>query len=160
MKSILLPEFVFFRSRLRLSLKNTNSLFYCLIFILRWCCTSYYNIPGSLREGAPVVDGWRSLRNLVVLSNFKVHALSLRHSLRRATSLRREAFCEPVYGWQVTIAWLAGQSKAHLSAASSIRAMPETEIPPVSRGDNYFLYVCLKNAMTIEPIVSTLAPRS
>ena len=52
MKSILLPEFVFFRSRLRLSLKNTNSLFYCLIFILRGCCTSYYNIPSSLPEGA------------------------------------------------------------------------------------------------------------
>ena len=48
MKSILLPKFVFFRSRLRLSLKNTNSLFYCFIFILRGCCTSHYNIPTSL----------------------------------------------------------------------------------------------------------------
>ena len=48
MKSIFLPEFVFFRSRLRLSLKNTNSLFYCSIFVLRGCCTSYYNIPTSL----------------------------------------------------------------------------------------------------------------
>ena len=55
MKSILLPEFVFFRSRLRLSLKNTNSLFYCFIFILRGCCTSYYNIPSSLPEGAFVL---------------------------------------------------------------------------------------------------------
>ena len=54
MKSILLPKFVFFRSRLRLSLKNTNSLFYCFIFILRGCCTSYYNIPSSLPEGAYV----------------------------------------------------------------------------------------------------------
>ena len=52
MKSILLPEFVFFRSRLRLSLKNTNSIFYCFIFVLRGCCTSYYNIPSSLPEGA------------------------------------------------------------------------------------------------------------
>ena len=33
MKSILLPKFVFFRSRLRLSLKNTNLLFYCFILI-------------------------------------------------------------------------------------------------------------------------------
>ena len=52
MKSILLPKFVFFRSRLRLSLKNTNLLFYCFIFVLRGCCTSYYNIPSSLPEGA------------------------------------------------------------------------------------------------------------
>ena len=34
-ESIFLPEFVFFRSRLRLSLENTNSLFYCLIFFTR-----------------------------------------------------------------------------------------------------------------------------
>ena len=53
MKSILLPEFVFFRSRLRLSLKNTNSLFFCFIFILRGCCTSYYNIPSSLYTREP-----------------------------------------------------------------------------------------------------------
>ena len=52
MKSILLPEFVFFRSRLRLSLKNTNSLFYCFVFILQGRCTSYYNIPSSLPKGA------------------------------------------------------------------------------------------------------------
>ena len=45
MKSILLPKFVFFRSRLRLSLKNTNLLFYCFICFLQGCCTSYYNIP-------------------------------------------------------------------------------------------------------------------
>ena len=34
MKSILLPKFVFCRSRLRLSLKNTNLLFYCFICFL------------------------------------------------------------------------------------------------------------------------------
>ena len=33
-----------------------------------------------------------------------------------------------------TNAWPAGQSEAHLCAAGSIRAMPETEIPPVLRG--------------------------
>ena len=48
MKSILLPKFVFFRSRLRLSLKNTNLLFYCFICFLQGCCTSYYNIPVPL----------------------------------------------------------------------------------------------------------------
>ncbi len=36
-------------------------------------------------------------------------------------------------------AWLARQQKAHLCAASNIRAMPETEIPPVLRGDIYFV---------------------
>ena len=60
MKSILLPEFVFFRSRLRLSLKNTNSIFYCFIFVLRECCTSYYNIPTSLPEG-----GYRDVEGAV-----------------------------------------------------------------------------------------------
>ena len=40
----------------------------------------------------------------------------------------------------VTVAWLAGQQKAHLCAASSIRAMPENEIPPVIRGDFYSFY--------------------
>ena len=39
-----------FRSRLRLSLKNTNLLFYCFIFVLRRCCTSYYNMPISFRR--------------------------------------------------------------------------------------------------------------
>ena len=33
-------------------------------------------------------------------------------------------------GWQANL-------KAHLCAASNIRAMPETEIPPATRGDNY-----------------------
>ena len=51
MKSILLPRFVFFRSRLRLSLKNTNLLFYCFYYLFYKCCTSYYNIPTSLPEG-------------------------------------------------------------------------------------------------------------
>ena len=52
MKSILLLKFVFFRSRLRLSLKNTNLLFYYFICYLQGCCISYYNIPPSLSEGA------------------------------------------------------------------------------------------------------------
>ena len=38
----------------------------------------------------------------------------------------------------VAVAWLAGQSKAHLCAVSIIRAMPENEIPPVLRGDFYW----------------------
>ena len=37
------------------------------------------------------------------------------------------------------IAWLAGQQKAYLCVASSIRAMPETEIPPAMAG-GYLLY--------------------
>ena len=35
----------------------------------------------------------------------------------------------------VIVAWLAGQLKAHLCAAGSIRAMPENEIPPAMRVD-------------------------
>ena len=53
MKSILLPKFVFFRSRLRLSLKNTNLLFYCFYYLFYKCCTSYYNIPSSLYTREP-----------------------------------------------------------------------------------------------------------
>ena len=41
---------------------------------------------------------------------------------------------EPVDGQQATVAGLSGQSKAHLCAASNIRAMPETEIPLAMRG--------------------------
>ena len=48
---------------------------------------------------------------------------------------------EPVDGQQATVAGLSGQSKAHLCAASNIRAMPETEIPPAMRGDFYFAYI-------------------
>ena len=40
----------------------------------------------------------------------------------------------PLKRVHIIIAWLAGQSKAHLCAAGSIRAMPETEIPPVFTG--------------------------
>jgi len=53
MKSILLPKFVFFRSRLRLSLKNTNLLFYCFYYLFYKCCTSYYNMPSSLYTREP-----------------------------------------------------------------------------------------------------------
>ena len=38
-------------------------------------------------------------------------------------------------------AWLGVQYTAHLYAASIIRAMPETEIPPVIRGDIYLRYL-------------------
>ena len=38
-----------------------------------------------------------------------------------------------------TNAWLTGQQKTHLCVACSIRAMPETEIPPAMRVDYYFL---------------------
>ena len=37
----------------------------------------------------------------------------------------------------VTSAWLAGQYTTHLCVATRIRAMPETEIPPVIRGNFY-----------------------
>ena len=62
---------------------------------------------------------------------------------RVATSLKREAKIKPVYGQQVMFAWLAGQSKAHLCAASNIRAMPETEIPPAIAG-GYLLYSAIE----------------
>ena len=39
----------------------------------------------------------------------------------------------------VIIAWLAGQQKAHLCAASSIRAMPENAKPPAKLVD-FYLY--------------------
>ena len=57
---------------------------------------------------------------------------------RVATSLKREAKIKPVYGYQVMFAWLAGQYTAHLCAFGNIRAMPETEIPPVIRG----IFIC------------------
>jgi hypothetical protein len=41
-----------------------------------------------------------------------------------------------------TNAWLAGQYAAHLCAASILRAMPETEIPPRFTG-GYLLYVAI-----------------
>ena len=37
---------------------------------------------------------------------------------------------DPFAGSLSSLAWLAGYSKAHLCAASSIRAMPENEKPP------------------------------
>ena len=43
----------------------------------------------------------------------------------------------PLKRVNVTIAWLAGQQKAHLCGASSARVIPENEIPPVIRGDIY-----------------------
>ena len=46
-------------------------------------------------------------------------------------------FAQPVYGLQVTIAWLAGQFKTHLCVAVMGRAMPETEIPPLCAGGYY-----------------------
>ena len=47
---------------------------------------------------------------------------------------------EPVDGQQATVAGLSGQSKAHLCAASNIRAMPETEIPPANAGYHKEVY--------------------
>ena len=85
MKSILLPKFVFFRSRLRLSLKNTNLLFYCFICFLQGCCTSYYNIPTSLPEGgycnarAPekiIVCVWCSPRDVGTKFQTKSHLIN------------------------------------------------------------------------------------
>ena len=44
---------------------------------------------------------------------------------------------------------------AHLCAASIIRAMPETEIPPVKRGDIY----CARKLLAIEFVDSILLER-
>ena len=41
----------------------------------------------------------------------------------------------PFKGYQVTNAWLSGWQRSHLWLASSIRAMPEKEIPPAMRVD-------------------------
>ena len=63
----------------------------------------------------------------------------------------------PVYGQQGKGAWLTGQSKARLCAASSIRVMPETEIPPALRGDHYLEHICryiLANSLVIACCVS------
>ena len=51
MKSILLPKFVFFRSRLRLSLKNTNLLFYCFICFLWGVALRIIIYPLPLHRG-------------------------------------------------------------------------------------------------------------
>ena len=51
--------------------------------------------------------------------------------LKLRDNVKKDGFVEePVDGWQLLVARLAGQSLAHLCAASNIRAMPETEIPP------------------------------
>ncbi len=71
MKSILLHKFGFFRSRLRLSLKNTNLLFYCFYYLFYKCCTSYYNIPTSLYTREP-------LAVVVCLSDIVLQKLSFR----------------------------------------------------------------------------------
>ena len=51
MKSILLPKFVFFRSRLRLSLKNTNLLFYCFIFFCVAVALRIITCPPPFTQG-------------------------------------------------------------------------------------------------------------
>ena len=51
-KSILLPKFVFFRSMLRLSLKNTNLLFYCFILIFRGVALRIITSPPPSRREA------------------------------------------------------------------------------------------------------------
>ena len=54
MKSILLPKFVFFRSRLRLSLKNTNLSFYWFICFLWGVALRIITYPPpSRREACP-----------------------------------------------------------------------------------------------------------
>ena len=51
MKSILLPKFVFFRSRLRLSLKNTNLLFYCFTCYLQGVALRIITYPPPFTQG-------------------------------------------------------------------------------------------------------------
>ena len=66
---------------------------------------------------------------------------SLRHGKPCHLPLHKGGFgLVPLKRVYVTVAWLAGQSKAHLCAASSIRAMPEKEIPPAMRVDFYYLF--------------------
>jgi len=50
---------------------------------------------------------------------------------------------------------LAGKSKTHLCTASIIRAMPETEIPPVIRGDIYYSANTSRNLYFQEQICFT-----
>jgi len=52
MKSILLLKFVFFRSRLRLSLKNTNLLFYCFILISMGVALRIITYPVPFTQGS------------------------------------------------------------------------------------------------------------
>ena len=52
MKSILLPEFVFFRFRLRLSLQNTNPLFYCFIFFYEGVALRIITYPAPFTQGS------------------------------------------------------------------------------------------------------------
>ena len=65
---------------------------------------------------------------------------SLRHGKPCHLPLHKGGFgLVPLKRVHVIIAWLSGQSKAHLCAVGSIRAMPETEIPPVTGGFLLFL---------------------
>ena len=66
MKSILLPKFVFFRSRLRLSLKNTNLLFYWFICFLWGVALRIITYPAPSRREAYV----RAVPLLIVGSGF------------------------------------------------------------------------------------------
>ena len=52
MKSILLPKFVFFRSRLRLSLKNTNLSFYWFICFLWGVALRIITYPAPFAQGS------------------------------------------------------------------------------------------------------------
>ena len=87
---------------------------------------------------------WRSLRKRRFMTLFEktfkssVHALSLRHFLRKCHLPPQGGFgLVPLKRVYVTVAWRVGQSTAHPGVAGSIRAMPETEIRPVT-GDLYF----------------------
>ena len=73
----------------------------------------------------------------IVLTWFSIFLQSLR-LVPRHLPLHKGGLClVPLKRVYVIIAWLAGQSKTHLCVASIIRVLPETEIPPVWRGDFY-----------------------
>jgi hypothetical protein len=72
--------------------------------------------------------------------NLNIILRGLLSSPNGATFLPEEGFSlVPLERVYVLVAWLAGQCTTHLCVASNIRAMPETEIPPVLRGDIYFI---------------------
>ena len=79
-------------------------------------------LSAKLTEGFFCVEDYRFLQ-------------SLRHGKPCHLPLHKGGFVlVPLERGYVTNAWLAVQFKAHLCVACSIRAMPETEIPPVLRG--------------------------
>ena len=77
MKSIFLPKFVFFRSRLRLSLKNTNLLFYWFICFLWGVALRIITYPPPSRREA-ISSILLILLTVVLLSYFVIKLTAVR----------------------------------------------------------------------------------